>query len=639
MIPEAATDPDIAALLADPDIATLLAAMRRGITPPPDLWCDEWADLYRVLDSRTSSETGQWLTSRTPYSREIMRRLSPQDPCEHVVWMKGSQVGATEVGNNWVGYTIDYDPSSMLVVQSTVDLVKDWSQGRFDPMVELIPRVLEKLGSKRARDSMNKIRAKFFPNGALYAAGANSPAGLRSKPIKKIFLDERDSFPSSAGKEGDPGELAIRRSAAFPGRKIFEVSTPTTTGSSPIESAFMMGDQRYFEVPCPHCGCLLVLSHEHLVWEEGNARDSTRYVCEHCHRDILDSHKEGLLAQGSWSPRAAFDGIMHSYHLSAFYSPWFRFWEIARTWEKAKIKKDPMLLQTVWNTLFGLSWEDPTTAKLDPVGLLAARIDWFRGPDGALAVPFGAAVLTAGVDTQDNRLEVSVYAWGANREAWRIGHYVIHGSPNDPQTWARLDALLDREWAHESGIRSLRVQAVCIDTGGHFTDQVYAYTRPRRGLRRFPIRGASGEGTPIWPLRASVVKRSQNELLWHVGVDSAKAWVSHRLAASLIHYGPECDSTWFAQLTAEKRRVRYDKGHPVAEWWKPDHERNEALDCVVYALAALHAWESEGNEMERELEVVCGRRLSRQEEVERAETREPAYDLNRKQGWLRRGRS
>lgn len=623
------------------DLASLIHAMRRGLSPPPDITVDEWAARYRILDSRTSGEPGPWDNSRTPYLVEIMQRLSPQDPCERVVFKKGSQVGATEIGNNWVGYTIDIDPCPMMVVQSTVDLAKDWSQGRLDPMIELIPRLQERLGPRRARDSTNKIRAKYFPGGALFAVGGNSPAGLRSKPIRKLMIDERSSLPPSAGKEGDPGQLAIRRTATFSNRKIYEVSTPTIEGECAISASFLLGDQRYFEVPCPHCGTVLVLHPEGLVWEPGNALESARYVCESCHKDIREKHKAAMLSEGEWRPTARFDGKVRSYHLSALYSPWFTWAEIADESDKAQRSKDPMLQQTVQNTLYGLEWKDTSGSSIEPHELLALRHDWFRGPDGELGVPAGGGVLTAGVDTQDNRLEVAVYAWGANREAWRVGFFVLYGSPADRGpgcVWDRLDQLRERTWAHETYPPGLRISAMAIDIGGHHATDVYEYCRPRLGYNVWPVKGhpTGDQDVPIWPQRATVVKRVNNALLFVVGQSAAKTWIYHRLAVRppIIHFAGDVTEEWLTQLTVTKRRIRYDRGQPQGYWWKPDHARDEALDCTVYALSALHGWMAQGHELDRAVEVCALRAVSPQEEVDTAPVRESP--MHRQSNWLRR---
>lgn len=226
----------------------------KGIRPDPDYTVDEWADAHRILSSVSSSEPGPWQTSRVPYLREIMRCLSPSHPCERVILMKGAQIGGTECGNNWMGFVIHHTPGPMLIVNPTVEMAKRTSKMRIDPAIDNCPSLRELVKSPRTRDSGNTVLMKEFPGGVLVLTGANSAVGLRSMPVRYLFLDEVDGYPNDAGDEGDPVDLAIQRTATFSNRKIFLASTPTLKNYSRIEKAFLEGDQRYFFVPCPVFG-------------------------------------------------------------------------------------------------------------------------------------------------------------------------------------------------------------------------------------------------------------------------------------------------------------------------------------------------------------------------------------------------
>ena len=213
----------------------------------------EWADRYRVLSTVNSSVPGRWRTDRAPYLREPMDALSEYSDTDRVVMWFGAQLGKTETGNNWVGYTVQVAPGPMLVVQSTEALAKEWSKGRLDPMISEIDFLTAQIGMAKSRDSKNTIQSKYYPGGVIYTVGANAPAGLRSKPIRYLFLDEVDSYPPSAGNEGDPITLAEARTQAFPNHKMLITSTCTIKGESRIEREYLASDQRRFWVPCPHC--------------------------------------------------------------------------------------------------------------------------------------------------------------------------------------------------------------------------------------------------------------------------------------------------------------------------------------------------------------------------------------------------
>ena len=210
-------------------------AWRDGLTPDPLLTVSEWADRYRVLSQRASSEPGRWRTERAPYLREIMDCLSPSSPFQRVVFMKGSQVGGSECGNNWIAYVIHQAPGPMMAVAPTVELAKRNSKQRLDPLIEESEVLRERVKERRSRDSSNTVLSKEFPGGVLILTGANSAVGLRSMPARYLFLDEVDGYPGDVEGEGDPILLAERRSATFQRRKILLVSTPKTKGLSRIE--------------------------------------------------------------------------------------------------------------------------------------------------------------------------------------------------------------------------------------------------------------------------------------------------------------------------------------------------------------------------------------------------------------------
>ena len=307
-------------------------AIVKGLTRNPIQTVTEWANEYRFLSSVSSSEPGKWQTERTPYLQEIMDCLSPNHPCERVVFMKGAQVGGTECGNNWMGFVICNAPGPMLIVNPTTETAKRTSKMRIDPAIENCPALREKIKSPRSRDSGNTMLIKEFPGGILILTGANSPIGLRSMPVRYLFLDEVDGFPDEAGTEGDPVDLAVQRTATFNNRKIFMVSTPTIKDASRIEQAFLEGDQRYYHVPCPHCGHYQVLRWRNVIFDPKNLTEAV-YKCEKCEAIWHDYQKEQILRQGKWiatNPNGN-PGVV-SFHLSSLYSPhgWTSWTSIAR---------------------------------------------------------------------------------------------------------------------------------------------------------------------------------------------------------------------------------------------------------------------------------------------------------------------
>jgi phage terminase large subunit GpA-like protein len=263
-----------------------------ALRPDPRLSVSEWADAHRFLSQTASGEPGPWRTERTPYMREIMDCLSPSSPVEKVIFMKGAQIGGTEAGNNWIGYVIHHSPGPMLAVQPTVEMAKRWSKQRVASLIDSTPVLRDRVKEARSRDSGNTVQSKEFPGGILVMTGANSAVGLRSMPVRYLFLDEVDAYDFDVDGEGDPVSLASQRTITFANRKIFLVSTPTIQGFSRIELEYEASDRRRWWVPCPECNEHQVLEEKRLQWPKDQP-ESAAYYCAHC-GVAIPSHRKGV---------------------------------------------------------------------------------------------------------------------------------------------------------------------------------------------------------------------------------------------------------------------------------------------------------------------------------------------------------
>jgi phage terminase large subunit GpA-like protein len=443
-------------------------AWRDGLKPDPLLTVSEWADRYRVLSQRASSEPGRWRTERTPYLREIMDCLSPASPVQRVALMKGAQIGGTECGNCWIGYGIHQAPGPMMAVAPTVELAKRNSKQRIDPLIEESEVLRERVKERRSRDSGNTVLSKEFPGGVLILTGANSAVGLRSMPARYLFLDEVDGYPGDVEGEGDPILLAERRSATFQRRKILLVSTPKTKSLSRVQREYEASDQRRYFVPCPHCGERQTLELANLRWPEGRPREA-EYACTHCGAPIGERYKTWMIEQGAWRPTAPGDGRTAGFHLSSLYSPvgWLSWADAAEMYEQAQ--KTPDLMKGFVNTVLGLPFEEEAEAP-----------EWQRLYERREGYRIGIVserglFLTAGADVQKDRIEVEVVAWGRGEESWSVDYHLIEGDTARAEVWAKLDALLARDWPHASG-HTLPIRVMCVDAG-YATQDVYAWVR------------------------------------------------------------------------------------------------------------------------------------------------------------------
>jgi len=555
-----------------------------GLMPDPAMTVAEWADEFRQLPKASSAESGQWRTDRTPYLREIMECLSPSHPCNEVAFMKGSQIGGSEAGLNWLLTLIDLFPAPILAVQPSIDMAKKFVRQRFSSSALLTPRIAEKISENKSREKSNTLGQKDFPGGTIIFGGANSAAGLRSMPIQYLFLDEEDNYPDDCDGEGDPVELAERRTATFPRRKIFYNSTPLVKATSRIYQHYLAGDQRRFFVPCPHCGAYQTIEWSRIDFSKKGTVKKPVLICEHCAEPIEERHKTVMLANGEWKAQTR-DGAYPSFHLSSLYSPlgWYSWRDIVKKFRSAQ-KGGPESLKVWVNTCLGEPWEDQ-----------GDQVEWHwlmkRREKYAAEVPAGALVLTAGIDTQDNRLEIEVVGWGVGHESWNIDYQVFRGDPAQPDVWQMLDDYLLRPFVHESGTE-VYIAAACQDTQGHFTQTVQDWCKPRAMRRIWPIKGESGSGKPLVgrPSKNNAARVEQFPL----GVDTGKELIYARLQIDVpgpgyCHFPEGRDEEYFRQLTAEKRVTKYRHGRPVLTWVvsRQGGARNEALDVRNYAQAAL----------------------------------------------------
>lgn len=597
----------------------ILRAWAKGLRPDPDITVSAWADQHRWLSSRASAEPGRYRAARTPYLREIMDALSPGHPAQRVTFMKAAQVGATEAGNNWIGFVIHHAPGPMLAVLPTVEMAKRTSRGRIDPLIADSAALKERVQPARSRDAGNSMLSKEFPGGILVLTGANSATGLRSMPARYVFLDEVDAYPASADEEGDPVTLAEARTTTFAHRrKVFMVSTPTIRGLSRIEREFEASDQRRYFVPCPHCGHMQWLQFERLRWEKDQP-ETAAYTCAGCETPIAEHHKTAMLEKGEWRATAVpVDPRAIGFHLSALYSPigWKSWAQIARDWLAAQGSDE--MLRAARNTLLGETWVESGEAP-----------DWQRLADRRESypaqIPAGGLFLTAGADVQKDRIEVDVWAWGRGGTSWLVDHVVIPGGPDDPGCWEALTALLCRTWVHEHGA-VMTLAKLAIDTG-YESAAVYAWARQQGTAQVAPVKGMEGfnRATPVsGPTFVDATvngrKLKRGARLWTVATASFKAETYRHLRLErssepdapdppgTIHLPDWIDSEWLKQLVAEQLvTIRNKRGYARQEWQKM-RERNEALDTRVYARAA--AWilgaDRFDERMWRQLETQAG---------------------------------
>ncbi len=528
---------------------------------------------------------------------------------ETIVIMSSAQVGKTEIINNIVGYFIDQDPAPMIVMQPTVDMAKTWSHDRLAPMVRDTPKLTATMTESKSRDSSNTLFHKSFPGGHITMVGANSPAGLASRPVRVVCCDEVGRYPPSAGTEGDPVNLLRKRTTTFWNRVIILTSTPGIKGVCRIEAEFEASDQRYFHVPCPHCGDCHRLRWSNVQWPDGEP-EKAFMVCADCGGVIEDKHKARMLRNGKWVATNP-GGKTAGFHLNELYSPWRTFSDVVQDFIEAK--KNPETLKTWVNTSLGETWEESGETLNEHV--LAERQENYSID----TIPHEVLLLTAGADVQKDRIEATIVGWGLDQEAWVLAHKVYYGDPTQQMVWKEFDDDLKATYD------GYKIAGVAVDSG-YLTEFVYSFTKPRTSRRVFAIKGQAGMGKPL-TTKPRPVGRTRAQM-YNVGVDTAKRTIYARLKVEsgpgVIHFGVDLDDEYFLQLTAEKMVTKYRRGFPIIEFVKT-RDRNEALDCFAYAYAAL-------DNLNVKLDALARKRARKEDReaaqvVEEKDQAEPLADL------------
>lgn len=489
-----------------------------------------------------------------------------------IVVMKSAQVGWTEILGNVVGYYIDRDPAPILLIQPTLEMAEAWSKDRLAPMIRDTPALHGKIQDARARDSGNTLLHKTFPGGHITVAGANSPSGLASRPIRIVLCDEVDRYPSSAGTEGDPISLARKRSTTFWNRKLLMGSTPTVKSQSRIEAAFEASDQRYYMVPCPHCDTYGRLKWDSVKWPEDNPRGAY-YACPECGGVIEDKHKLAMLSRGRWEATKESDGVA-GFHISELYSPWVGFGDTAAAFVEAK--GSPETLQTWVNTALGETWvergEVPTHER---VMQMCADYQSREVPDGCLN-------LTAGVDVQKDRLIYVVKAWGYGFASWLVEFGTLWGETDQTDVWLRLADVLETDYGGR------QISMALIDSGFRAA-AVYDFCRRHQIAR--PSKGYDAMNQPVRMSRVDVTVRGakikNGVKLWHVDTGYFKTLIHGRIdwpqdEPGAWHLPSDISEDYARQIISESK-ITLPSGKTV---WKRHDRENHALDCEVYAAAA-----------------------------------------------------
>jgi len=562
----------------------------RAIAPRNPLSVSQWSAREIRLSDKSSPEPGQWKNERNPLLVEPMDCMSAKSIVRDVVLKFPIQFGKSQIAQNVVGYSMCENPGPIMVALPSEALMLKWVAQKLDPMIEETEAVQRALTSLASRDATNTRTFKDFAGGQLYMEHAGTPGRLKSTSVKILVVDELDEFVANLQTGDDPLDMLDGRTSAYEAsyRRLY-ISTPGLVGVSRIEIKWLKSDQRWWHVPCPHCQAQQPLVWDGLKWNEGAT--ACWYVCRDCGSVIDERHKTTMIAAGGWVPQNP-EAKIRGYTANCLYYPvrlgpgWL---SLVHMWLDAQ--NDNARIKTFVNERRAECYEDPSMRAVRH-NVIADRAEDFR----LRTAPKGVLAITAGVDTQDNRLPVQIIGWGRGRAWWTIDYVELPGDPAEEKAWVALIELLNKPIQHESGAL-MRVLASCVDLGGHRTEAVKNFVRQRRIVRPMAIFGAVPNNAPIlskgkpgdvtWGGRTD----RRGVMIYQVGTVAAKHHLFSQLATDadkdsaeqrVCHFSNDLGPEYFVGLTSEvydpaKNRFRNRRG-----------ARNEPLDTWVYAYAATH---------------------------------------------------
>lgn len=597
--------------ISTPQIEELAGAIRIGLVPlsrPLPMTPVEWADENFYLSSESSYQEGRWET--LAFQVAILNAMG-NDEIRTVNLMKSARTGYSKMLLAASAYQIEHKRRNILLMLPTDGSAEGFMKAHVETMIRDVPsvRALAPWYGKKHRD--NTLTTKRFSHSKqLWCLGGAAAKNYREKSVDTIIYDELAAFEPDVEKEGSPTFLGDKRieGSTFP--KSIRGSTPKIKGTCQIEAAASESPHLFrLHVPCPHCQAEQYLKWGGkdcafgIKWDPQNP-GTAWYMCEHTgcvvqQHEMQDQHAKGRWIcekTGIWTrdgldyfdiedqPIPTPDSV--TFHIWTAYSPFTTWGRVVLDFYKAK--GDLSKLKTFVNTTLGETWEEDEGEKVEWENLYARREVWQD-------IPVRAAVLTGFIDTQDDRYEGRVWAWAEGEESWLVDRWIIYGDPASEELRRKVGLRLHQTYRRDDG-QVMRTALWGWDSGGHYTDEVYAESR-KHGLHWvIPTKGHSIYGKPIADFPKT--KNKAGVYLTMIGTDNAKEIIYSRFKIQpqpnqavhgCVHLPADdevCDESELKQLTSEAKISKIEKGRRVTKW-DARGRRNEALDCFVGALAML----------------------------------------------------
>ena len=620
----------------------------KGFTREQTKTLSTWAASDFYLSKESSYTEGNWVA--IPWQVAIMDCLS-HDDIQIINWIKSARVGATKIMLASIGYHAAHKPRNQLFYQPTDEDAKEFVKTELDTMIRDVPSVQKSFPHFGTKNSKNTDKIKMFLSSMLYIKGGKSPTNYRRISTDIVYYDELEGFDRDISGEGDPLKLGDKRNEGSLFKKSVRMTTPKNAADSLIEKEANKADYFFrYQVPCPHCSEYQTLAWSGMNWIN-NDPNTVKYQCKHCQALIENEQLHTMLEQGFWLSECGVEIVLSqkddenitfvnvngvevatpksvSFHIWTAYSPFVAWSVLVSEYLSAKKlikeKGDITEFKTFVNTTLGETWRDKEQSTVLNKETLFNRREHTTIKNHAAIVNNKALVLMGGFDTQDDRIEGEIRAFGLEGENYLIEYFILYGDPALPTLWDKLEQQVLKSYQKQNG-ELINIERVCIDSGGHFTDEVYAFCKRFTAQRVIPSKGASTYDKPLATLNPK--RNEQGVKLAIIGTDTAKDviynWLqitcrsdeesdseknnklstengdnlniqnSNEKMSGYCHH-PISDFTprdYFAQLCSETKIL---KKHQGKMRWVYDNQkrRNEPIDCFVGSLAALRLSEN-----------------------------------------------
>lgn len=561
-------------------------------SPPPEVDYLRWAEDNIVFSKRESPFPGRYNRDLFPYFDEILRALSPADPCRIVTVAKSAQLGGTVVANIFTLGSIEMDPGDILYVHPTENNAQRWSKMKLVPMLRGTT-ALAAVFPQKNRDGLDSVlyKERLDGRGAIQISGANSAASLSQVSMSRQVQDDLSKWETNSA--GDPEKQADSRSRGYEFAKILKISTPLVMPGCRITRNFEDGSQEHFYVACPHCEHMQTLEWENMLSNLDEARpEDAHFTCIECGCTIEEHHRAEIARKGEWRAHNPSAKRHHrSFHLWSVISA-LQSWErIAREWLSAK--GDPASEQTFLNDTVGRAYV--AAGEAPPWEALRDRGAESSYPVGR--IPAGGIVLTMGIDCQGDRVEWQVVAFGRDFRRYVVEFGVIPGHISDKTCQERLDGMLKQQWVNSYG-RKIGLDKVAID-GNAYTEEVWEWAKKHPSFLLVMVRGSNTDSAPL----TQRVKKERNtktgkllrysKRFYNFNASVLKMALYRNVAKTdpldrgYVAFPRGLEDEYYRELTAERRVPKKRKdGFVEYKWHKDDTVDNEALDTMNQAEVA-----------------------------------------------------